>query len=355
MSSSRMISTRKQGVFMAHICSECGFPQITVVQIEAEAQKEYIFSQSKAEQIAIETAENAICEEINRIESCYQTKLPLVGKRNGSSMIAPGHFCTSSFSGFASFCPKCLSIEPWKSTSSKKNMDDLVKDNFPVVFKDADKAEEWAFDKVRDIVAEISAKRENPAEIEKAIASVKEAKADILSLTHQMNSLPEQIEFDRLNEELKALRSKKANLGLLDFKAKKIIKEKIKILEPQVKSIKAVLDSKIEPLARQIITLGNNLLKTQAIAFGYTDDIMSKNSGNAFSYFFSPNDIPYEIMEEIENKSQILSNEESPKDINNESVVEEPQGNNDAIYCRKCGFKLLSNSTFCTKCGSKID
>lgn len=133
MASSRMIATRKRGVFMVHICSECGFPMITVVQIESESEKTYTFSQSIASQIASDTAENAITDEIKRIESCYNTKTQLVGKQKGSGMISPGYFCTSSFSGYVSQCPKCLNVEPWKSSSSKKKMDDLERDNFPVV------------------------------------------------------------------------------------------------------------------------------------------------------------------------------------------------------------------------------
>ena len=74
MGNSRMVAIRDQDVFMVHTCSKCGFPMITVVQISAEAQKEYIFSQAKASKIANETAENAIYEEISRIESCYNTK-----------------------------------------------------------------------------------------------------------------------------------------------------------------------------------------------------------------------------------------------------------------------------------------
>ena len=176
MSSSRMIATRKRGVFMAHVCSECGFPMITVVQIEAEAQKTYTFSQSKAEQIASETAENAIHEEISRIESCYSTKQVLVGTHKGSGMISPGHFCTSSFSGYVSQFPKCLNIEPWKSTTSKKKMDELSKENFPTVFMDPDKAEKWAFDIVKNMAADIVKKREDDSAVKGAIEKVIDSK-----------------------------------------------------------------------------------------------------------------------------------------------------------------------------------
>ena len=122
MASSRMIATRKRPVFMSHICSKCGFPMISVVQIESEAQKTYTFSQEKASQIASDTAENAIEDEIRRIESCRRDRVVLVGKLKKGSMISPGYFCDASFSGHQTRCPYCGNLEPWKGASVKKDV-----------------------------------------------------------------------------------------------------------------------------------------------------------------------------------------------------------------------------------------
>lgn len=355
MASSRIIATKRLSVFMAHICSVCGFPTISVVQIEAVAEKSYTFSQSKAEQIANETADKAINEEIERIVSCHYLKKPLVGKHKGSGMIAPGHFCTSSFSGYASCCPSCLSVEPWQSPSSKKKMDDLVKKNYPVVFRNANEAEKWAFDKVREMVAQIEAKREDPLEVEQAISKVKEVKAQILVWAYEMDSLPELKEYNKLREELAVARKQKASLGLLDFRLKRGVKRKIKLLEPIVKRCKEDRDKKVEPIARKIVDTGNELLTTQAIAFGVTNDILSKENGNAFSYFFSPNEIPANIMEEIESYVEQATNANQTAGVCETPAIATPVNNNAAVFCRKCGFKLLPDSTFCTKCGSAID
>ena len=89
MASSRMIVTKKRGVFMAHVCSGCGFPRVTAVLIEATAEKSYSISRSYAEQIASETAENAIQAEIKAIDTCYSTRQPLVGSHKGNGMISP--------------------------------------------------------------------------------------------------------------------------------------------------------------------------------------------------------------------------------------------------------------------------
>ena len=147
MGSPRMIATRKQAVFMSHVCSKCAFPLISVVRIESESQKSYTFSQDKASKIASNTAENAIEDEIHRIESCRKDRTVLVGKLKKGSMISPGYFCDSSFTGHQTRCPYCGNLEPWKGSSPDgKTFDELADANFPVVFKDANDAENWAKD-----------------------------------------------------------------------------------------------------------------------------------------------------------------------------------------------------------------
>lgn len=351
MGNSWMIATRKRDVFMAHICSECGFPMITVVQIEAEAQKTYVFSQSKAGQIASETAENAIREEMMRIESCYSTNQVLVGTHKGNGMIAPGHFCTSSFRGYASRCPRCLNIEPWKSNAAKKRMNELNKENFPTVFADADKAESWAFSIVRKLVAEILKKREDNSAVGEAIERVIESKIRLEMLREDLDSIPETFDRDRLKTELANAEKLKLQLGILDFKNKRIVNERINIIKLQIKDLSEIIEKKETPIADRIIELENELLFTQSIAFGCSDGVLSKKRGNAFSYFFSPNDIPDHITSKIEHHNgdtvkTVLEPQEEALPVNED--IEKP------VFCRKCGYKLLADSAFCTKCGAKV-
>lgn len=340
---------------MAHVCSECGFPMITVVQIEAEAEKTYTFSQSKAEQIASETADNAIQEEIRRIESCYSTKLPIVGKRKGSRMISPGHFCTSSFSGYVSQCPRCLNIEPWKSTTSKKKMDELHKEHFPMVFTDLGKAENWACDIIRKMAKEIEEKRRDNYAVKEAIGKVIDSKIKINQWVTELHSVPETVERDRLKTELTNAEKLKSQLGIFDFKNKKVVGVKVNILKLQIKELNDVIEKKETLIAERIIKLENELLFTQSVAFGCSDDILSKQDGNTFSYFLSPNDIPDNVMEKIENadasNSEIIlaPQVEKESDVSPFSDIEKP------VFCRKCGYKLLADSTFCTKCGEKVE
>ncbi len=147
---------------MAHICSGCGFPIISIVEIEAVAQKTYAFMQSKAEQIASQTANDAIENNICRIESCRSTKIPLAEKVEEEDISYLGCFCDSSILGLAAICPCCGNVEPWqpsKSVLPQKKMSDLEEKNFPIVFREGGKAERWAKDYVANLIADIKGKR----------------------------------------------------------------------------------------------------------------------------------------------------------------------------------------------------
>lgn len=355
MSSSRIIATRKRSVFMAHVCSECGFPMITVVQIEAEAQESYTFSQKKAEQIASETAENAINNEIKYIESCYSTKSVLVEKQKKQRDDFSGVFFTSSFSGHISQCPKCLNVEPWKAASSKKSMSELYKKNFPTVFTDPDKAEKWAFDIINSMVRECMMKHMDASIAQEAVEKVIDSKIRINAWLKEINSIPEEPERNRLKVELSNAEKLKSQLGIFDFKNKKIISEKIKILRLQIKDLDRIIENKNSPILEKIVKLKNELLVTQSIAFGCTGDVLSEKRGNAISFFISPNDIPDDVLrridDSIESTLKIVTDfkAESLSEVESCLDVEKP------VFCRKCGYKLLADSLFCTKCGTKVE
>ena len=81
----------------------------------------------------------------------------------------------------------------------------------------------------------------------------------------------------------------------------------------------------------------------------------TKENGNAFSYFFDPNEAPDDIMGEIEHYVEQAKSGKQPSFTPKATPTATPTCSDEAVYCRKCGFKLLPDSTFCTKCGSVID
>lgn len=349
MASSRMIATRKQSVFMAHICSKCGFPLISVVQIESEAQKTYTFSKEKAGQIASDTAENAIEEEIRRIESCRREKTVLVGKIKRGSMIYPGYFCDASFSGHQTRCPYCGNLEPWKSSSSDgKTIDQLADDNFPVVFKNANDAENWAKASVNDLIHVINIQRQNADEVTNAISSALSIRQNLEWYLKLSESIPEKYQLEQLKDQLKSFEKRKSQLGILDLKGRKEVGSAIKATEVKIADLSKVIATKDAPFLDQIQTNRQNLLHAQAVAFGCTDNIMVMRNGNAFSYQYVANDIPEELLDR-ENKAaekQIVGCEKTPE--TNFEQMSAP------LFCRKCGYKLLPDSVFCTKCGARV-
>ena len=352
MGSSRMIATRKRPVFMSHICSKCGFPLISVVQIESEAQKTYTFSREKASQVASDTAENAIEDEIHRIESCRRDKVVLVGKLKKGSMLSPGYFCDASFSGHQTRCPYCGNLEPWKGSSpSGKTMDQLEDANFPVVFKDANEAENWAKNKVNDLIQAINNQRQNADVVRNSISSVLSIRRNLEKYLELSESISEKDQLTQLKNQLKNLEKRKGQLGILDLKGRKNVSLAIKITELKIADLSKIVATKDAPYLDQIQANRQNLLYAQAIAFGCTDTIMAIRNGNAFSYQYVANDIPKECPTEI--------NKDVAKCIVEPEICEKTQKISaeqisSPLFCRKCGYKLLPDSAFCTKCGARV-
>lgn len=352
MASSRMIATRKRSVFMSHICSKCGFPLISVVQIESEAQKTYTFLQEKASQIASETAENAIEDEIHRIESCRRDRVVLVGKLKKGSMISPGYFCDASFSGHQTRCPYCGNLEPWKGSSPNgKTINQLADDHFPVVFKDANDAENWAKGRVNDLIQTINNQRQNADAVRNSISSVLSIRRNLENYLELSASIPEKDQLTQLKNQLKNLQKRKNQLGILDLKGKKEVGLAIKMTELKIADLSQIVVTKDAPYLDQILANRQNLLYAQAVAFGCTDTITVIQNGNAFSYQYTANDIPEEFL--------TRANEDAAERIAEPEMCEETQKTNVEqapipLFCRKCGYKLLPDSAFCTKCGARV-
>lgn len=350
MSSSRIIATSKRSVFMAHICSECGFPVISVVQIEAEAQKTYTFSREKAEQIASETANNAIEEEIARIEGCKKEKRILVGKLNKDSMIALGHFCDSSFTGHQTHCPNCWNLEPWKGQyAGQKTIGEIEDQCFPIIFKEADAAEKWAFEYVCNMVDDIYNLRASASNIENNIITAVEYHHKQKQLQKQLDDIPEKKYLAQQKEQLTIFQTQKEKLGILDLKKKKELNTNIKVAELKISDLNKAVSEKSAPIQSQLERVKQTLILAQAIAFGCDRNIITLRNGNAFAYKYKPLEIPSHLIEDIKENKQGATQADFCKNQQNSSAPSDVP-----MFCRKCGYKLISGSAFCSKCGTKI-
>lgn len=352
MSNLRMITTVKRTVFMAHLCSNCGFPMITAVTIESEAVKAETAFGPNAREVANETAEEAVCNEVMRIKSCYKTKEVIV-KDYEEKNISYGHYYTVCSRGVDSKCPICSNIEPWKSVTSKKKIDELNKKNFPVVFKTPERAENWAYKEVNSIVTDIAKKREDSVAVKKEIENVIELEARIKYLYDRLDSITEIAEYKQLKEKLSSAEKIRPQLGIFDVKNKRIVNKRIKTLKTKIEDLNKILEIKKNPIEEKISVIESKLLASQLIAFGCSDKVLNKNKADVFSYFPCPNDIPMEIANEIKHFNQ-KSSQNDLKDITGCEKCQMIAAKKQPLFCRKCGYKLLDGSKFCTKCGAKV-
>lgn len=285
MSSPRIIITKKQPVFMGHVCSLCGCPVVSSVLIEAEAQRSYTFSESKAERIARDTADVAICDEIRRIEKCQVSRSVLVSKVPKSSMIEPGWFCNSHISGFDYPCPNCGNMEPWQIEDTNRNrIQELEDKSFPSIFLEYKESENWAISYNQSIITQIGTIRENADRVALAESEVSKLLAEIENIKKQRDSIPELGQIITMEKEQKWLMEKIKEAGLFNFGEKKAIKERLNVLSICIDELNSVLKRKQNSLDQQIAKRKRMLHQSQRIAYGCTG--RSLVYGNNHSAYF---------------------------------------------------------------------
>lgn len=359
MGSSSIIATRKRQVYMAHICSKCQFPTVSLVVIEAKAEKTYSFFESKAEHIANETANNAIEYEIKRIENCRHTKKVLTEKEKGRS-IAWGHYCSSSIFGFDNPCPNCKNIEPWQRQNDStldysKIITELKDVNFPLVFKEKGKITQWINSSVSSLRQEIEKKRQNKILVEQAAIKTINSAKKLKKIKEQLESIPELKDRDSVNDHMRKYYDYKEQLGILDFKVRNLVNSTIEEDKIKLENLNKIIADKKQAIKFNIDFEQETLIYNQSVAFGCTEKIMTVEFANTVNYYYAPNDIPKELFSTIDENEKTNEKELAVELEIEESIDTEFGKHKPAIFCRKCGFKLLQNSVFCSKCGIKID
>jgi len=198
----------------------------------------------------------------------------------------------------------------------------------------------------------IEEKRNDILLVEQSLTKSVESTKRIQLWQQQLIEIPELKDSEKIKNELQQYRIRKKQLGLLDFKGKKEVNSSIKILELKLEDVNKIISRKMKPINDNIKREQEELLHNQAIAFGLTGNIVVKKQGMSFSYFYEPNRIPEELI--LTPSKDDLTEEENSVVINEPN--EQSEKRHDKInFCRKCGFKLIPDSAFCTKCGSKVD
>ena len=326
-----------------------------VVTIDVKTQIVYGFSAKNAYKEAEETTKEGVDREIKRIEYCINNNQVLTSANKDNGMLAPGAFCDSYIYGFETECPFCSNLEPWQATnnsSTKNDLYNIINTYHPAVFQDDNSANRWKDYCTFAIIANIHKNREDAKIIDQAKKYVYDSIKEIQILNDQLKTIPEKEEIETLSKKLREQEYINSNIGIFDIKRKNKIKSEIKVTKEKLSDLNIALKAKSSEISNHITDIKVSLLKKQAIAYGAKDSFDVKRKYNSYAYLLKPNDIPDEITNSIKNET----NEKASNTQNNNTDTTHTQmKSSDIIYCRKCGFKLLPESTFCTKCGAKID
>lgn len=361
MSSSRVFITKQQPIIVGHVCSCCSNPNLSIVLIMAETQKTVSLSQSKAEKMAKDTAEQAIQSEIDRIRECQRTHAALGNNPNAHvHMIEAGLFCGSLINGISAPCPNCNHMEPWQLiTASFDQMENLTKDNFPIVFMHHEESQNWALSIIADKVYAIEDERNNLLRIQQSKTEAINLYTTLLALKQQKESLTELSQKETLRKtQLDALNEKKG-VKFTAFKAKEAISAKIKAINEQIDELDGSLRKKQSDIDVQILSIQRQLQAVQPVAYGCTGKASIVERSKAFCFIVEANRIPVDVIERIRTrinpvkgiqKAEIYYEEEMLPDYS----FQEKQQQTIQQFCSKCGFQLLPDSEFCSRCGNKL-
>ena len=274
MSSPRIIITKRQSVIIGYICSNCKNPIIMTIIIQVEVQKVVGLSQSRAERVAIETADQVIQENIKRIFACKESCTSLVDATFGKpQMLEVGLFSVSLLFDFNTPCPNCDNIEHWQIVSgSVKHNSRADPDCYPSVFPNNEAAILWKQNFLTLKANEIENIRKNSFEVEKAIKKTKALLQEIDLLTHDKESIPEIALKKKLLAERTFAQEKKKQLRLLDFSAKATLNKLIINNSAAIMSIERLISERIKDIDATIRCKKVELQTAQLVAFGNTGD-----------------------------------------------------------------------------------
>jgi len=357
MSNPVMVSTIMRGLCLAHICSSCHFPAITIVTLKAEARKRYVFSASEAKSVTNSAANAAVNIVIRRINNLSNTKNVLEWFSEESAGAADSchvHiFSEGSFNAYA-ICPHCGRIEPWLNPTLDKDIANketkkLSSECFPTVFTDGEAATKWAEQIVRTKIAEIELQREDPKMVEQAATLFYKAKENIDLLNKRIRSIPGYLELETKRKQIQDLQTQKEKAGTFRFKEKKEIKQALEKLTHEEYALSYEVNKSKYPLDEELQKENVSLDQNQLIAFGCNPEIMIKKLFSSFTYYYVPNDPPFQPQPFAKKDDDPSANDLSTTDSERSVNIRKP------VFCHKCGQRLLANSSFCSFCGAKLE
>lgn len=267
----------------------------------------------------------------------------------------------------------CGNYEPWKSEAyADKKTSTLGEAYFPEVFAEKYKAENSARAKAAEEIELLS----DPTDEERRTSEecIIKLLRQIRELRARRDNLPEQQQIRELDRVKNELASKSSKVGILDFKRKRQHSAQLYNVISEQAVCYDMLQKKQLQIDRQIMRLQAETIIEAALAYDCTGNVCCVQSENVTTYYIETGEIPERVLRIAESDTETMQISEtfaSQLDEGLEAAKQQLQakaeqshaGENTAtvtettspLFCRKCGFKLIAESAFCSRCGSKID
>lgn len=346
--------TRSRDVYLVHVCSQCHMAVLSTVQITAFAKIGYTYDADQAESMVEKVARSALAQEVRHLEACCRDKTSFDWKGTDEPHVARNLSCRATLRHLGSPCPSCGRVEPWESFSARislsgKRLTELDKANFPKLYETMEDADRAAKELVTQMIAQVNQARKNSEVVQQARQDAAVSAQKVKAVQEEFRNIPEEKEKEQLSSELAERKARKAKIGILDIKRNSENKKAIASLEATLAQLDQTIQQKRMNLKWRLNQALAAFLQNQALAYGCTSDFLIQYASGAQYYFYLAADTPREPASSV-----CIHQDNHPAPARQDSPPLQGPGAEKHTYCSYCGFKLLPESRYCTKCGKKV-
>lgn len=346
--------TRSRDVYLVHVCSQCHMAILSTVQITAYARIGYTYHADQAESMVEKVARSALAQEVRHLDACCRDKTPFDWKGTDEPHISRNLSCRTTLRHLGSPCPSCGRVEPWESFSARislsgKRLTELDASNFPKLYETMEDADRAAKELVTQMIAQVNQARKNSEVVQQAKQDAAVSVQKVKAVQEEFRNIPEEKEKEQLSSELAERKARKAKIGILDIKRNSENKKAIASLEATLAQLDQTIQQKRMNLKWRLNQALAEFLQNQALAYGCISDFLIQYAYGAQYYFYLAADTPSKPA-----SSASVYQADHPAPAKQDSQPLQGSGTEKHTYCPYCGFKLLPDSRYCTKCGKKV-
>lgn len=345
---------RSRDVYLVHVCSQCHMAILSTVQITAFARIGYTYDADQAEGMVEKVARSALAQEVRHLDACCRDKTSFDWKGTDEPHISRNLSCRTTLRHLGSPCPGCGRVEPWESFSARislsgKRLTELDASNFPKLYETMEDADRAAKELVTQMIAQVNQARKNSEVVQQARQAAAVSAQKVKAVQEEFRDIPEEKEKEQLSSQLAERKARKAKIGILDIKRNSENKKAIASLEATLAQLDQTIQQKRMNLKWRLNQALAEFLQNQALAYGCTSNFLIQYASGAQYYFYLAADTPSEPASSV-----CIHQDNHPAPARQDSPPLQGPGAEKHTYCSYCGFKLLPESRYCTKCGKKV-